>query len=391
MDLEKLNHLDKIMTDQIETGELEGASLYVAKDGEQCYYKNFGYADREKHKLMKNDTIVRLYSMTKPVTSVAAMILLEQGKIDVYDSVSRYLPGFQGQKVYTKDGLIATKRDVVIKDLLSMTAGIVYPDQSHEPGRIMEKLFNEVQASNENGGCVKTVEFCNRMGEVPLLFQPGEAWNYSACADIMGAIIEVVSGMTLGEFMKKEIFDPLDMKDTGFYVPQEKQSRFAELYIYSEEEKKNIICEWRHLALTTCLEQPAFESGGAGLVSTMRDYSHFAQMLANGGCYAGKRILGEKTVEFLSKSQAPMSMVAKAQWDSNHGCGYGNFVRVIEDEAESGCLAEEGEFGWDGWAGTYFFVQPKERLVMIFLIQRCGYNIASLMRKVKNVVYGSIE
>ena len=391
LNLQRLSLLDQLMTDEIEAGELEGISLYVAQEGKQYYYKNFGYADREKHQLVKDNTIFRMYSMTKPVTAVATMILVERGMLDLYDSVSKYLPGFHNQKVYTPDGLVNVCREVTIKDLLSMSAGVVYPDQAHEPGKQMDKVFGEVQDTNAAGGCIKTVEFCNRIGQQPLLFQPGTAWNYGACADVMGAVIEVVSGMTFGEFLRKEIFEPLGMVDTGFFVPKEKQDRFAELYIYSEEERRNIICEWRHLALTTCLAQPAFESGGAGLVSTMKDYAKFAQMLANGGSYEGRRILGEKTVEFLSKSQLPAEVVEKAQWDSNRGCGYANFLRVVEDEVGTGCLAERGEFGWDGWAGTYFCIQPSEKLVMIFLVQRCGYGVAGLMRKVKNVIYSSIE
>lgn len=391
LNLQRLNLLDQLMTAEIEAGELEGISLYVAQDGKQSYYRNFGYADREKHQLVKDNTIFRLYSMTKPVTAVATMILLERGRIDLYDAVSKYLPGFRNQMVYTPEGLVNVCREVTIQDLLSMSAGVVYPDQAHEPGRRMDKIFGEAQDTNAAGGWISTVELCNQIGQQPLLFQPGTAWNYGACADVMGAIIEVVAGMTLGDFLRQEIFEPLGMVDTGFYVPKEKHDRFAELYIYSEEERRNVICEWRHLALTTCLAQPAFESGGAGLVSTMSDYAKFAQMLANGGSYEGKRILGEKTVEFLSKSQLPVDMVEKAQWDSNRGCGYGNLLRVVEDEVATGCLAEKGEFGWDGWAGTYFCVQPKENLVIIFLVQRCGYGVAGLMRKVKNVVYSSIE
>ena len=315
MNVQRLNHLDDIMKEQIENGELEGVGLYVSKDGERCYYKNFGYANREKNQRVKNDTIYRLYSMTKPITSVAMMILLERGCIDLYDPVRKYLPGFMNQKVWTQHGLVDVCRDVTIQDLLSMSAGIVYPDQGHEAGRQMEQLFQEVQEANAKGGCIRTIEFCNRIGEQPLLFLPGGGWNYGACADICGGIIEVVTGKTLGEFMKKEIFEPLRMEDTGFYVPKDKQSRFAELYIYSEEEKKNVVCEWRHLALTLCLEQPAFESGGAGLVSTMKDYSHFVQMLTNGGTYKGSQLLSKRTVEFMAKSQLPVELVAKAQWD----------------------------------------------------------------------------
>lgn len=391
MNVQRLNHLDDIMKEQIKTGELEGASLYVSKDGERCYYKNFGYADHAKNQRVKNDTIFRIYSMTKPITSVAMMMLLERGRIDLYDPVRKYLPGFANQKVWTEHGLEAVCREVTIKDLLSMSAGVVYPDQGHEAGRQMERLFQEVQESNAKGGHIGTVEFCNRIGEQPLLFQPGSGWNYGACADVCGAIVEVVTGKTLGEFMKKEIFEPLKMEDTAFYVPKEKQSRFAELYIYSEEEKKNVVCTWRHLALTLCLEQPAFESGGAGLVSTMKDYSHFVQMITNGGNYMGKQLLAKKTVEFMAKSQLPVELVARAQWDSMRGCGYGNFLRSTVDEVMTGCLSEQGEFGWDGWAGTYFFIQPKEKLFMIFLVQRCGFNSAGLMRRVKNVIYSSIE
>ena len=385
-----LNRIGQLLEHEVELGHEIGISMGVIHNGEMVYRKEVGFADQASGLPMKEDTIFRMYSMTKPVTAVAMMILLERGMIDLLDPVSMYLDGFKEQKVWVDNQSVDVVREVTIRDLLSMTSGIPYPGENCESERVLDKVFQRVQETNENGGRIGTVEMCNLIGEAPLVFQPGTKWLYGASADICGAIVEVVTGVIYSEFLKKEIFEPLGMKDTGFYVPEEKQGRFAELYTISEETGTLEPCSWRHLALTDCKSEPAFESGGAGLVSTLDDYSKFVQMLLNGGTYQGTKILSNKMVQFIRLPQVSMEVVGQAGWESNLGYGYGNFMRIKMDSMTACSLGEVDEFGWDGWAGTYFFIDPTNQVAMIYLVQRTDGVNPKLMRKLRNIIYSSL-
>lgn len=390
MEYRNLEMLSKTIQNEIDLGNIQGAAIRVVYNNESVYQDELGYADKEKGFAIERDTIYRMYSMTKPVTAVAAMILYERGALNLLAPVSDYLEGFKNQMVYTENGLIKVHRPVTIQDLLNMTSGIVYPDDSFEAGRLMGALYSQADQEYYSGRPLGTVEFCNRMGQIPLEFQPGERWRYGASADILGAVIEVVTGRKLSTFMQEEIFQPLNMMDTGFYVPENKQDRFAQMYDFIPAKGHLEPFTSPFLGIYDYLTPPAFESGGAGLVSTVKDYSRFALMLANGGTYNGKRILGHKTVKYMSSPQLTKQQAATYDWDSIAGYSYGNLMRILTDPVKAASNGTVGEFGWDGWAGNYFFVDPEEKLVMIYMVQKCGGTNPPFMRKLRSIVYGAI-
>lgn len=390
MEYKKLARLSDVIQNEIDNGFISGAVIKVIHNNETCYEDELGLADMEKQIPMTRDTIFRMHSMSKPITSIAAMILYERGQLNLLSPVSDYLEGFQNQKVLTKNGLVEAKRPVTLQDLLNMTSGVVYPDGSFEAGRIMGELYAEVEKAYHQGKQVNTVDFCNRIGHMPLEFQPGDSWRYGASADILGAVIEVVSGRRYSQFLKEEIFDPLDMKDTGFYVPQDKQDRFARIYDYIADEKKLVPFTDDFLAVFDYKTPPAFESGGAGMVSTITDYSHFASMLANCGEYNGTRILGHKTVEYIRTPQLTEEQLKAYNWDAMTGYSYGNLMRVMVDPAKACSNGTIGEFGWDGWCGNYVCIDPQEKLVMVYMVQRCGGSGPDYIRRLRSVLYGSL-
>lgn len=388
---DKLKLIAPAIENEINIGNINGASICLLKDNEEVYRSEFGYANKETKTPMKKDTIFRMFSMSKPITAVATMILFERGIIDLFYPVSRYLNGFKNQKVATEFGLVDANKEITIRDLLNMTSGIAYPDDNFEAGIQMGNLYKDIKQKLENGNPTSTIDYCNQIGQVPLAFQPGESWLYGASADILGAVIEIVSGKKFSQFLKDEIFIPLGMDDTDFYVPSEKQHRFAQIYDYNADLGRLTPFLNNHLGLNNYLTPPAFESGGAGLVSTINDYGKFASMLLNRGIYQGTRILSRKTVDFLIQNQLNEKQLAGFQWDSIRGYGYGNLMRVLKNKSEAATNGSIGEFGWDGWTGNYFFVDPEENLVMIYMIQRTNMGTTDFTRKLRTIVYSSLD
>lgn len=384
--------LGNVFEEEINKGELAGASICVLQDDQRIFYNSYGYADIENKTLIQSDTIFRLYSMSKPIAAVAAYILVERGQLDLYTPISQYLPEFLHMKVYTKEGLVEAKHEILVRDLLNMTSGIVYPGDDGA-GLAMQELFDKVQMDIGDGREISTRGLIKLVAKQPLAFEPGTQWRYGFSTDVIGAIIEVVSGMSLGEFYQKELFDKLDMKDTGFFVPEDKRDRFAKLYRWSDDGHEPKLREEfsRHLCLTNSLKQPGFESAGAGLVSTTDDYAHFAQMLMQNGSYNGHCILGRKTVELLGQNLLSKEQMKHIEDEQMKGYGYGNFMRIYLDMAQAGCSGSVGELGWDGWTGTYFTVNQAEKFSIIMMLQRCEYVSAALMRKVRNIAYALLD
>ncbi len=379
-----------MMEQEVAEGRVAGASALVLHKGREMFYYACGFADREAGTPMGRDTIIRLYSMTKPITSAATMLLAERGDLDLWDPVSRYLPEFAGQKVWTEQGEVPALRDVTIWDLLNMTSGIPYPSEDHEPGRRMGRMLQGLLAREEQGERVDTREYMRRIAEVPLCFQPGAKWMYGYSADVLGGVIEAVSSRTFGEFLQKELLDPLEMPDTGFFVPGEKLGRFARSYDFHGSTMTLAPSDASHLG-ELFKEGTAFESGGAGLVSTLDDYSHFATMLLNKGLYRGKRILGEKTVEFMTQNHLNEEQKKTLTWDSVRGYGYGCLMRVLMDQSEAGTIAPLGEYGWDGWTGNYITMDPKDDLCFLYFIQRRGAGMTPLVRRLRMATYAALE
>lgn len=390
MDQKRLSGIDGILQRAVDDGQVAGLNAMVWQGGREQYYGEAGLADREAGISMTRDRIFRIFSMTKPVTSAAAMILLERGELDLLAPVSKFLPGFEDQVVYNGVGLEKVEVPMKLKDLMGMLSGMPYGGAMGFVETRMQALFDEVQDQQIKGNETSTVEFANRMGRVPLLFQPGTKWRYGVSADVMGAVIEIVSGKRFGDFLKDEIFKPLGMNDTGFWVPEEKRNRMAAVYEMKEQGLKRF--EIRHLAIIPTYDhEPAFQSGGAGLTSTIDDYAKFACMLANGGELDGKRILSRRTIQYMTSSQLSPKVQETANWDSLRGYGYGNFMRILNNEGLSVTPGSLGEFGWDGWLGTYFCVSPRDNMVLLMMMQKVGAGTTEVTRKFRCTAYASLE
>lgn len=391
MNNKRLENVKKLFEEYVENGHASGASVAVFKDCKERFYFDTGYADIERGYEMSHNTIFRCFSMTKPITSVAVLILMERGIIDLYSPVSEYLPEFAAANMKVMDGeeVVPAKREILVRDLMDMTAGTVYPDLGDEAGRKMALLYDTISGEQDMGVKPGTMDFIRRIALQPLAFEPGTHWRYGTEADILGAVVEAASGMRFGDFLQKEIFDPLGMKDTAFYVPEEKKKRFAQIYRVVEPGVFALDTE-KHLGMEGYDEKPAFESGGAGLVSTVEDYGKFAMMLANGGTYDGVRILSPYTVEFMGTNQLDAQCRRDLTWETLRGYGYGNLCRVMDTPQCTGCSVQLGAFGWDGWTGNYFLIDPVENMVIMYVIQKCDGTDDKLVRKLLNTVYGAL-
>ncbi len=380
-----MNTFDRVqacLEQAVANHECAGISVLVRKNGQDVLFAAAGHADIATGKTVQRDHIFRLYSQSKPITAAAALLLVERGQLDLMDPVEKFLPGFHGQQVITADGLVPAARPVWVMDLLGMTAGTAYPD-ADPAGQAAARLFMEDHELILAGGGMSTVEFCNRMGELPLTFHPGTHWRYSTCADILGAVVEVASGKPFEDFLQEEFFTPLGMKDTAFWVPEEKRDRFVTCYKRvpgGVEPFANL-----HLAVGDYSRKPAFCSGGAGLVSTLDDYAAFADMLMNEGEYQGKRILSPETVRFMT--QAQLSPAARADmWDSLEGYSYGKLMRVCVEPGRWAGMTRLGEYGWDGWLGSYFANFPAEKLTILSMQNTTDTGTSSAVRKARNAI-----
>ena len=355
--------LEKTLSRFVEAGQIAGCAVRVMQNDEVCFEGGFGCADIEKQvKMSPENTIFPFASMSKVVTAAGVMRLYEQGLFKMWDPVSEYLPGFKNPKVAKEkpDGsyeIVDAKNEVTLRQLFTMTSGVPYGWADTAAGRIRIEKEKEWQESGKP--MPGAVEYANLVGQLPLSFEPGERWMYGFSIDVLGAIVEVLSGKTLGEYLKENIFDPLGMQDTGFFVPPEKLDRVATLYHINEGLK----AEERWYETT----KPEFESGGGGLYSSVHDYSRFAQMLLHGGTLDGVRILGRKTVDLISTDHLTPEQRKGSTWDTQRGYGYGLGVRVMTNPELAGINGSVGEWGWDGAFGNWFCVDPKENLTCVYL------------------------
>lgn len=391
MDHKQLSKIDGLLKEMVDTSFAAGASVLVLKDGEERYYGQAGLRDIENNLPFERNTISRLYSMSKPITSLAAMILLEDGAYELDDPVSKYIPSFNNQVIADRYDRFPVTRPATIRDLLNMSAGLAYGGvlnvTEHETNDLINEGVSRIGTNNE----MSTMEFANRLGKLPLMFQPGCGFNYSTCADVMGAVIEAISGKSFGEFLHKRILDPLSMNDTEFYVSSNKQSRLSKVYEDTNEGLKEYT--YNHLIINLKGDhKPAFESGGAGLFSTIDDYAKFATMLQNGGITKeGQKIIGSKTIEFMrsaSTQDAVRPMFYKGWGDT--GYDYCNFLRIMKDSTKSPILAVNGEYGWDGWLGCYFINVPSENMTFLMMMQRANAGTTNYTRRIRNVVYSAL-
>ncbi len=389
MSPERLSRIDKTVQEYINQKWLVGAVAIIYRNGNLAYYKAFGKDDVDKNTPMQKDEIFRIASQTKAIVSTAILILYEQGKLLLDDPVSKYIPEFKKQTVLEKFNAADTtyttvpaKREVTVRDLLTHTSGIGYAG-------IGTPEMNAIYAKNgiPSGLGVFNVSLLDRMkvlGKLPLDFQPGEKWMYGLNTDLLGCLVEVISGTDLESFIRKNICEPLGMNDTYFNLPKEKFSRLAT--VYTEDDKQRII-KWDAHHFNIDPDYPKitkhYFSGGAGLSSTAYDYAIFLQMVLNKGIYNGHRILSRRTIEMMTSNQ-----IGDIPFEGNKfGLG---FEVITEKGAEIGPWSE-GSFAWGGYFGTLYWGDPKEHLVCLFMTQQTPNSHSDLGEKFKVLVYSAIN
>ncbi len=388
--LDKIKDIQKAI---VADGYAAGSLVLIMQDGEEQYFGAEGYMDIEGNRKIERDNIFRLYSMTKPITGFATMLLVEDGLLDVEAPVEDYIPSFKNQKYIDLENrwvLHEAKRPMKIRDLLNMTGGYTYGGDFNKAEIETQKIADDAISRIGSNHEMTTAEFAEKMGTVPLLFSPGEGYNYSYCADILGAVIEVVSGMRFSDFLKKRIFEPLGMNDTDFWVPADKQNRLVKVYGPGAKGLE----EYHYNNLIINLEgdhAPAFESGGAGLFSTIDDYAKFARMMLFGGCLNGKKIADAGTIRFMTTAtMEEMPRAMKYQNDGNDGTDYCNLLSIMREPARNNTIASRGEYGWDGWLGPYFRNAPECGVTILMMQQKVDAGTTTYTRRIRNVVYSSL-
>lgn len=368
---DRLARLSDVMQAYVDDGKLAGIVTLLARRGKVFHFEKFGLRDIDSGRPMELDTIVRFYSMTKPITSAAVMSLHEEGHFQLDEPVSGFIPELSDLKVYAGMGetgmrLVDQERPITIRHLLTHTAGLsngVFEDSPVED--MYRKAFPRPYDTDLEG-------WVARLGELPLVYQPGAGWRYSVATDVLGRLVEVVSGQTFDRFLRERIFEPLGMPDTGFHVPEESLDRFATVYGPSDN---GGIAALDSPAVMQFTRPVQMFSGGGGLVSTAADYFRFCQMMLNGGELDGTRVLGRKTIELMTANHLPPELIPfriSEQSESvsfTAGCGFGLGFKVVIDVAQTGIPGSVGSYAWVGAASTVFWIDPVEDLIAIFLAQ----------------------
>ncbi len=367
----------------VDEGKHAGIITLLARNGRIVDFQTCGYRDLERQLPMERDTICRMYSMSKIITCAATLVLFEEGRFNLDDPVANYLPELKGMMVWVAGAqeapkLEPLKRPITIKHLLTHTSGLIYDFSGEDE---MTKLWRSADLWSGPG----LTNFIAKLGKLPLKHQPGDAYTYGVNMDVLGALIERVSGMSFGAFLRERIFRQLAMKDTGFDVPQAKMYRLAKTYKHGPDgkfvEDKPILETW---------PEPGrgIEAGGSGIFSTAGDFARFAQMLCNGGTLDGKRILGRKTVEIMTANQ----MVTLPNYQAaSRQKGFGLGVEVTTDLGQLSVPSSVGQFGWYGAATTYCQVDPKERIVAIALAQHFPFNEHNLFAQFQTGYYQALK
>ncbi len=367
-------------------GQTAGLISLVIRNGQIADWQTWGYRDREAKKPMEKDTIVHIYSMSKVVTSVAVLLLLEEGRFTLKTPVETFIPELARRRVFVggsvkEPRLEDAKRPITVGDLLTHTAGIPYGAKGQGP---LRQLYEDAALFKTPG----LKAFVQKLGTLPLDHHPGEKFTYGLNTDVLGYLVQVVvSGQPFEEFLQKRIFGPLKMRDSGFFVPAEKQTRVAKIYRTDETSKALTVAE--PILTSECGSGRAcWPSGGGGLFSTAGDYARFAQMLLNGGTLEGVRILARPTVAFMRENHLPAT-VGRIPWDSNLGFGLGVSVRM--DRAQAEAPWNVGTFGWDGAASTYCRIDPKENLILLHVMQHFPMDPSNIIPRLTHTLYGAIE
>jgi CubicO group peptidase (beta-lactamase class C family) len=379
MSSERLERLTAAMQGLVDDGLLAGVVTLVARHGKVVHFESVGYRDLESNAPMTNDAIFRIYSMSKPITGVALMTLYEEGRFKLSDPVEKYIPQLKNLQVANgTDGngeLLTVEADhpMTIRELMSHTGGLTYGIFSQSE---VDTLYVDADMLDTGSTLEEMIE---KLAAIPLRQQPGSMWHYSVSVDVQGYLVEVLSGMPFDRFLEERLFDPLQMDDTGFYVPAENVGRFAQIYGYDDNGK--LVADEMFGAEPDWFSDPAFKSGGGGLVGTAMDYMKFSQMLLNGGELNGQRILAPLTVELMHRNQLPGDLPDNIM--GAPGTVFGLDFAVITDPVEAESYSA-GAFYWGGAAGTWFWIDPVEDLVFVGMIQQWGSlrpDVQSLARR----------
>jgi len=366
--VDKLAPLEQTIQDDIAAAKLSGATLSIMRKGKLAYHKAFGTRGKGASEgQMKTDDIFRIYSMSKPITTVAAMQLMEDGKLNIKDPLHKYIPEYKNATVLVDGKNVPQQQQITVEDLLRHTSGIVYGFFGDTPTRTEYKkvnLYDPAQTAKD---------MALKLASLPLEHQPGTKWEYSHSTDVLGHVIEVASGQKLGDYIQSEILQPLGMKDTDFYIPEDKKDRAVEP-VYP--------------GLLNPLQKPTYQSGGGGMLSTADDYLTFTSMLLNKGSYNGVQILKPETIDMMTRNQ--LGDIVPGNYNllgQGYGFGYGFAVRTSADAAIAGT---KGDYWWGGYAGTYFWVDPANEMITVFMMQAPKLR-APYRPKLRAAVYGALE
>jgi CubicO group peptidase (beta-lactamase class C family) len=376
----RLQGMSDVFKREVDKGTIPGVTVMVARKGQIGWFDAVGKQSPAAGAPMTKDSIFRIFSMTKPIVSVGIMMLLEEGRFLLADPVAKFIPEFAEQKVGVEHNgkleLVPVQRPMTIHDLLRHTSGITY---DHTGNGLLQQLYQQSRLRSRK---ITNEEHAAMVAGLPLICQPGAEWNYSRSTDILGRIIEVVSGKTLGAFLTERILAPLQMAETAFHTAEENAGRLAEPFPTDPWNGETV-------QLFNMLEKPVMESGGGGLVSTTMDYARFCQMLLNGGTLDGVRIIGRKTLELMASDHlGPHVKIQGTLMPPGHGFGLGFAVRTQQGIAPF--MGSAGQFFWSGMAGTFFWIDPSEDLFAVFMMQGPGQReyIRSMLR---NLVYAAVE
>jgi CubicO group peptidase (beta-lactamase class C family) len=380
-------------------GKLPGYNCLISQNFEEVAYFQNGLKDVEQSKPMDRNTVFRIYSMTKPLTSVAIMQLYEQGLFLLDDPVHRYIPEWRNLKVFKSGNaeeyeVSSPERVMTIKDLLLHTSGLTYGFQESHP--VDEIYRREGISSLTNGETLK--DMAQQLIDIPLQFSPGSEWNYSISTDVLGYLVEIISGQSLDVYFQENILTPSGMSDTGFSVQPNQKQQFAACYDYLRKSDENgIRYKLQDDPKTSCyLEKPSLLSGGGGLVSTIDDYYIFTKMLLGKGEYKGVRILGSKTIEYMSRNHLPkdqdLASLGRSRFTESgfNGVGFGLGFSVVMNAAQSGVLCSDGELAWGGMASTCFWVDPEEEITVIFMTQLIPSGCYPVRNQLRAAVYQAL-
>jgi len=390
----RLETLDRfIQSRYIDSGKIPGALTLIARRGEVAHFSPLGLCDVERKKPLREDTIFRLYSMTKPITSVAFMMLVEQGLVALDDPVHSVIPEWKDLGVYA-GGFMETyrttrpERPMLMIDLLRHTSGLTYGFQQTTN---VDAGYRKLKVGERTSGATLD-DMIAQMATLPLEFSPGTAWNYSHSTDVLGYLVGKISGQPFDEFLRTRIFEPLGMRDAGFQVPEAKQSRFAACYAFTP---KNPLLLFDDPAKSPYLQAPSMVSGGGGGVGTASDYLRFCQMLLNGGTLDGVQILSPKTIALMTLNHLPdekdLPALSRSLFSevTYNGVGFGLGFAVTLDTTRTMLPGSIGDYSWGGAASTYFWIDPKEELITIFMTQLMPSTTYTIRRELRTLVYSA--